>query len=40
MQISQELVDPNLHPNWMQGKGKQVNIPVLLKYVWQHKFGL
>ena len=39
MQISQGLVEPNQSPNWSNGKGKQVNIPVLLKYVWQHKFS-
>ena len=37
MQISQGVIDPNQSPNWSLGKGKQVNIPVLFKYVWQHK---
>ena len=37
MQISQGLVGPNSAPNWTQGKGKQVNIPVLFKYVRQRK---
>ena len=38
MQISQGLIGPNRILNWNIGKGKQVNIPVLLKYAWQHKF--
>ena len=37
MQISQGLIDPNHTPNRRKGKGKQVNIPVLSKYAWQHK---
>ena len=31
MLIREELVIPNQYPNWMNEKGKQVNIPVLLK---------
>ncbi len=34
MQISQGLVDPNGVHNMELRKGKQVNIPVLLKYAW------
>ena len=34
MQISQGVIDPNPSPNRRQGKGKQVNIPALLRYVW------
>ena len=30
MQFSQGLIDPNQTPNRRDGKGKQVNIPVLL----------
>ena len=37
MQISQGLADPNRDRNWLSGKGKLVNIPVLLLYMWQHK---
>lgn len=37
MQISQGLVDPNCSSNRTNRKGKQVNIPVLLMYAWQHK---
>ena len=37
MQISQGLIGPNLIPNRKKRKGKQVKIPVLLKYTWQHK---
>ena len=33
MSISQGLVDPNSHPNWIKRKGKQVKIPVLIGYV-------
>ena len=36
MQISQGVIDPNQRPNRSYGKGKQVNIPVLFKYAWQH----
>jgi hypothetical protein len=36
-QIGQGLVDPNHAHNMSNGKGKQVNIPVLFKYAWQHK---
>ncbi len=39
MQISQGLVDPNQSRNSSEGKGKTVNIPLLFKYAWQHKFG-
>jgi len=39
MQISQGVIDPNLAPNRSNGKGKQVNIPVLSKYAWQHKLN-
>ena len=34
MQFSQELVDPNRAHKMMYEKGKPVNIPVLLKYMW------
>ena len=37
MQISQELVSPNPYHNMFMGKGKEVNIPLLLKYVRQRK---
>ena len=37
MQISQGVIDPNQVHNSNNGKGKQVNIPVLFKYAWQHK---
>jgi hypothetical protein len=45
MQFSQGLVDPNLVCKSNRGKGRQVNIPVPLQYVWWHKsnsrrFGL
>ena len=33
MQFSQGLVGPNRSPNRSEGKGKQVNIPVLFLYV-------
>ena len=39
MQISQGLVDPNQSHNLRIGKGKQVNIPVLIEYVRQRKFN-
>ena len=39
MQFSQGLVDPNQAHNLCREKGKQVNIPVLLVYKWQHKFS-
>ena len=38
MYISQGLVGPNRAPNRSSGKGRPVNIPVLLMYAWQHKF--
>ncbi len=38
MSISQGLVDPNCAHNLSYKKGKQVNIPVLSWYTWQHKF--
>ena len=38
MQFSQGVIDPNQSPNWRKEKGKQVNIPVLLRYVRQRKF--
>ncbi len=38
MQIREGLVIPKFGPNWIQVKGKQVNIPVLFRQVWQHKF--
>ncbi len=38
MQISQGLVDPNRIHKLDYGKGRKVNIPLLSKYVWQHKF--
>ena len=37
MKISQGVIDPNLTPNRREGKGQQVNIPVLSEYAWQHK---
>ena len=37
IQISQGLVNPNPTHNSQLGKGKQVNIPVLSVYAWQHK---
>ena len=37
MQISQGLVSPNFAHNMTQRKGRKVNIPLLLKYAWQHK---
>ena len=39
MEINQELVNPNQSLNKSFGKGKPVNIPVLFKYVWQHKLN-
>jgi len=37
MFINQGLVDPNRAHNMSCGKGKKANIPLLFKYVWQHK---
>ena len=39
MQISQGLVDPNQSCKSSEGKGKTVNIPLLIKYAWRHKFS-
>ena len=37
MYIRKGLVIPKFGPNWIQVKGKQVNIPALFRQKWQHK---
>ena len=39
MKISQGLVSPNQAPNWCNGKGKKVKIPLLLRYTRQRKLN-